>query len=614
MSTLFRIIVFFGLVGAIARGDNPVSAQFERLMGQPKEVVNYLANFPWKAELPDELPGLRQVSTGQNIRIASVEQPASAHSMWKHWAGEDGAVWVDLIKFSEPYGASETLQSARQVHSGYRWANQLLLFSGTGDSRKEAIGTALIAANGSLLNVGLKLGIEVHWDRPLPESDRQTFDAALARFQTVLESLARSLLDPAYISLESKIEPRPEALPILRQAGFARLWSYIKYNFVYLDKRTELNWDAVLEQYIPRIASAKDDVEYGRILQRVVALLKDGHTNVYPAAMEPHDSPPIVMEPIGGKPVATAVGDLRELSVIRPGMELLDIDGTPVNRIIERDLDPYISSSTIQDRQLRQMRLLLDGPPGSQIRTRWLATDGKVVEVSLARNGSERRDALKPVDHPRFERKGFPGHVAYVGLNDFSDRAIDADFEAEFSKLRQAKAWIIDLRWNGGGSSEIGYKILAHFIDAPAEGSISRSRQYNPTFAALGRPQTWYEWGSDKITPAPGPHYRGPVYVLTSPSTCSAAEDFLIPLKMSKRITIVGEPTCGSTGQPLEFSLYGATARVCTKWDQFPDGTEFVGVGVLPDVPAARTKNDVASGRDRVLEKAVELASRYGSR
>jgi C-terminal processing protease CtpA/Prc len=99
------------------------------------------------------------------------------------------------------------------------------------------------------------------------------------------------------------------------------------------------------------------------------------------------------------------------------------------------------------------------------------------------------------------------------------------------------------------------------------------------------------------------------VYVLTSARTCSAAEDFLIPLRMSKRITIVGEPTCGSTGQPLHFTIYGATARVCTKWDRFPDGTEFVGTGVVPDVSATRSKRDVASGRDAVLETAIRLAS-----
>ena len=269
--TMLRLIgLFWFATAAVQAQGNPVAAQFERLMGQPKEVVNDLANFPWKTETPGELPGFRQVAAGPNIRIASVEQPSGDHSRWTHWESEDGNAWIDVVAFAMPYGASVTLQSARQPHSGYFMANQVLLFSGTGNRRKEAVGAALIAANGSLLNVGVKLPLEVHWDRPLPEPDRVAFDAALGRFQETLDLLARALLDPAYVSLGSKIEPKPEALPILRMASFARLWSYVKYNFVYLDKRPEVNWDAVLEQYMPRIAGAKDEVEYGRILQRVV--------------------------------------------------------------------------------------------------------------------------------------------------------------------------------------------------------------------------------------------------------------------------------------------------------------------------------------------------------
>ena len=104
-----------------------------------------------------------------------------------------------------------------------------------------------------------------------------------------------------------------------------------------------------------------------------------------------------MLEPIDGKPVATSVGNLPELSAITPGMELLEIDGVRVDTIIERDLDPYISSSTIQDRQLRRMRMLLQGPPGSQMRTKWLSSEGKSIEVSLTRNGSQNRSSLKIV-------------------------------------------------------------------------------------------------------------------------------------------------------------------------------------------------------------------------
>src|SRR5438552_18837136 len=102
--------------------------------------------------------------------------------------------------------------------------------------------------------------------------------------------------------------------------------------------------------------------------------------------------------------------------------------------------------------------------------------------------------------------------------------------------------------------------------------------------------------------------------LVTGVQTCALpiyeGSALLIPLKVQKRATLVGEATCGSSGQPLFFSIYGADVRICTKWDRFPDGTEFVGVGVLPDVEVSRTKEDVASGRDAVLNAAIQLASR----
>ena len=74
---------------------------------------------------------------------------------------------------------------------------------------------------------------------------------------------------------------------------------------------------------------------------------------------------------------------------------------------------------------------------------------------------------------------------------------------------------------------------------------------------------------------------------------------------------IVGQPTGGSTGQPLVIRLPGGgSARICSKRDRYPDGTEFIGVGVKPDIEIAPTVADVRSGRDVVLEKALRLLGR----
>jgi C-terminal processing protease CtpA/Prc len=78
-----------------------------------------------------------------------------------------------------------------------------------------------------------------------------------------------------------------------------------------------------------------------------------------------------------------------------------------------------------------------------------------------------------------------------------------------------------------------------------------------------------------------------------------------------QRGRIVGEPTGGSTGQPLLFDLPGGgTGRVCTKRDSYPDGRPFVGVGIQPQLRVSPRVADLQAGRDTVLEAALDLLRR----
>lgn len=95
---------------------------------------------------------------------------------------------------------------------------------------------------------------------------------------------------------------------------------------------------------------------------------------------------------------------------------------------------------------------------------------------------------------------------------------------------------------------------------------------------------------------------------MTGPATASAAADFLIPLNYSGRAMLVGERTAGTTGQPLYIELAGKRkARICTKHCMHPDGKEYVGVGVIPDFEVNPTPEDIAAGRDAVLDKGIEV-------
>ena len=93
--------------------------------------------------------------------------------------------------------------------------------------------------------------------------------------------------------------------------------------------------------------------------------------------------------------------------------------------------------------------------------------------------------------------------------------------------------------------------------------------------------------------------------VLISERTFSAAEDFAVAFDAMDRGILVGTPTGGSTGQPLVMELPGGgILAVCTKRDQYPDGKEFIGIGVKPDIVIGPSIEDIKKGRDPALEKA----------
>ena len=106
---------------------------------------------------------------------------------------------------------------------------------------------------------------------------------------------------------------------------------------------------------------------------------------------------------------------------------------------------------------------------------------------------------------------------------------------------------------------------------------------------------------------APGhPCLEVPVAVLTNSNTASACEDFLVFADSVENVFQVGEPTNGSTGNPIFIDLIpGLSCRICTKKDIYPDGREFVGRGIMPDVLVPVTLESLRKNEDIQLRAAV---------
>lgn len=413
-----------------------------------------------------------------------------------------------------------------------------------------------------------------------------------------------------------------------RLSAFVRLWSEVKYNFAFFDQVPELDWDAVLEEYLPKVLKDQTLYEYNRLLQRLVAKLHDGHTSVgfrggFDTNDVCYDYLPLRVKPIDGRIIIIEPGKNDEISQagLQTGDEITHIDGRPVRQILEEDIYPYIFASTSQDRDRKAFKRGFEcskGPIDSKARLRIRSVDGRVREVTLTRRtrGTEMPWLRRPFTRSFFEFKELENGVVYVLLGSFGSRGIVKQFDEVFGKTQKAKGLIIDVRENGGGSTDIGYAIISYLTDRPLKGSHWKTRQYMPAFRAWGEKEQWYEADHDTVMPRKEGTFNGPIVVLIGPDTYSAAEDFVVPLHASGRATLVGERTGGSTGQPLRIDLPGqGMARICTKRDTYPDGREFVGVGIIPDVEVHPTPADIAAGRDAVLEKGLEvLHSKIGVR
>lgn len=390
-------------------------------------------------------------------------------------------------------------------------------------------------------------------------------------------------------------------------AGLSELWSQAKYGFGNFWHVPNLNWDQTYRDYIPKVLATHSTEEYYQVLTRFYALLQDGHTGVF--------SPKEIMAKIARFPLRTRLIDNHlfvissrdsdaDLQGVRPGDEIVSINGEPALRWAEQNIAPYVSASSAQDRSVRIYDYeLLYAPIGSQLTL--------VIQTPLGTQGKHVFTVTKvsAYHQPDFELMMLPGNIAYVALNSFDEDSVVKEWEGHWPEIAKAQGLILDLRENGGGTSRFGYKILSTLIEKPTStGQQDWLTRWIASYSAWNEAENPVLLPPELIIPDPQRHFAGPVVWLISPRTFSAAEDTTIAFATSHRGKIIGETTGGSSGESFFFKLPGGgIARICPLHKRFSDGREFTGVGVQPDISVHNTRKDIVAGHDSVLVAAIRL-------
>ena len=420
--------------------------------------------------------------------------------------------------------------------------------------------------------------------------------------------------------------------------GLSKFWQEVNYNFVYLDKVDRTKWENAYREAITTVQHTKNDYEYYRELQKFCALLNDGHTSIYlPKRIDSlvHKNTfgkyKLFLSNIDDKAIITRT-NLSVKDEVPVGSEIIEVNGLPTAAYLKQHVLPYISSSTdyvLMDWAIENM---LRGLVGEKYDIKYRTPKGKVKSLALTHAKTTEQEVYPALEKRELlDLKWYPNQTAYMALNGFHDPKINELFLEKLPELRKAKALIVDLRYNGGGSTTIGREILNYLSpDTLLYGSKNATRQHLASFKAWGvftepKDTVGDEFAArslnayhDKLmyafdySPAqnkvqPSEKVIVPTAILIGHKTASAAEDFLIYADNQKHMTKIGENTNGSTGQPFMFEMPGGGhARICTKKDTYPDGREFVGYGVKPDVEVKMTLQDYIQKKDPVLERALK--------
>jgi C-terminal processing protease CtpA/Prc len=451
-----------------------------------------------------------------------------------------------------------------------------------------------------------------------PSADAVTKEAAFASLRETprfKEQVARLEKEAALWKDDPAIATpyKPMLSEAEKVAGLSKLWSEARFNFPFFGRVPDLDWDAAYMATLPQVIGAKTTVDYYAVLIRFMATLKDGHTRIIaPPELHSHFYGVTAIETrlIEGKIVVIGVSDpALAAQGINIGAEVVAIDGKPALEYAKDDVAPNVYGFTPQDRDVWIYGYqLLRGPASKPVRLTLRDADGKTGTAVVPRHQNTGPFGILPEEDLTAHFKMLLSNIAYLKVNVFADDSGAQAMRKNFAAIKNAKGLIIDIRDNGGGNSDNGYALLSMLVNTPFHDSNWRTRDYKAAFRSWNVPIGWMRASAGTYQPDPKLYYAGPVVVLTSPRTYSAAEDFTVAFVAAKRGMLVGQTTGGSTGNPMLIKLPGGgLAFICTKDDSFPDGRVFEGVGIAPDIAVKPTIADIRAGRDPVLERAAEM-------
>ncbi len=361
---------------------------------------------------------------------------------------------------------------------------------------------------------------------------------------------------------------------------FDALWE--KVNSKYYDADFNgVDWREVRNNYRPRAEKAETKQELLKILRLMLAELKTSHLYVWQTVSErdlekqlqrnfdrKHDSLrigyPFTFKKIGESLVVTSVQpkSALEWDKVKVGWVLEAVDNVNTNGNWTLPADLTVGRKTsFSFRDINNKRY-------EQVLTvEWLA------------------------EKPIRESKVITGNILYLKFDGFKFGTNDWLLNA-LKTLGVDDSVIVDLRSNHGGLVDEVQQCLGRFF--------ARDIEFGSFIERTGKTK------AKKIEGQKMRAFAGKLVVLVDETSSSGAEIFAQLIQENQRGTIIGSITSGQVLNGIEFGLPEDFRTSIAFRDYFsPRGFRIEGSGVRPDIQVDQTIDDIVSGRDIALDRAV---------
>ncbi|MBZ5635490.1 MAG: hypothetical protein LAO55_20390 [Acidobacteriia bacterium] len=387
--------------------------------------------------------------------------------------------------------------------------------------------------------------------------------------------------------------------------SFEKVWTTVRDKH-WQAKPGGLDWQAIHDEYRPRVEKAANHDEARAVMQDMIGRLKQSHFAIIPAVVysvldDEGEGPGVTgidARVLDGHAVVTNVdpGSPAEKQGVRPGWQIERADGKDLKPVIEQAR----SNPAVHELQLtRAVLARLSGPIGGTLEATFLNASDQTVTLPLALTaprGMVSAFGNLPAQYVWFESRKI-GSTAYVRFNMFLDLPrVMASFQKTVEACNVCDGVIIDLRGNPGGIGGMAMGMAGFLVDKPNQ-RLGTMYLRDSTLNFVVNPRADV--------------FSGPVAVLVDGCSASTSEIFAGGLKDLGRARIFGTRT--------------AAAALPSAFERLPDGDGFQyavanyvseggqpleGLGVTPDVVVEMTRAALLAGHDPVMDAAIDWIGR----